>query len=227
MHTAICTFQDREAAERARDRLLQAGFARHDVHLQHPDEPRRQAREPAGEDPRAWEGTDHEVAVSRETLNRVAGFFVHLFGQERTTEHHRRYSEAAGRGHYVLVVDARDEAEARRAQQLLDGAADLDVVHRQEQKPLRDWAQAAAIQDAPADPAGVHQRTAQDAGWSEARAGGGNWSERGERMEAERERALAAGETGVQRPLDLREPDRREELDPVGLRYADKDKPGR
>jgi hypothetical protein len=225
MHTAICTFQHRKAAERARDRLLQAGFARHDVHLQHPDEPGTNAREPAGEDPRAWEGTDHEVAVSRETLNRVAGFFVHLFGQERTTEHHRRYSEAAGRGHYVLVVDAQDEAEARRAQQLLDGAADLDVVHRQEQKPLRDWAQAAAIQDSPADSSRVHQRTGQDAGRAGTRTGG--WSEGGERTEADRERALAAGQLGEQRPEDLRDPDRRDELDHVGLRYADKDKPAR
>jgi hypothetical protein len=35
MHTAICSFEHRDAAERARDRLLQAGFDRRDIHLQH------------------------------------------------------------------------------------------------------------------------------------------------------------------------------------------------
>jgi hypothetical protein len=35
MHTALCTFDDRASAEEARDRLVAAGFARHDVHLEH------------------------------------------------------------------------------------------------------------------------------------------------------------------------------------------------
>ena len=47
----------------------------------------------------------------------------------------------------------------------------------------------------------------------------GEWRERAEN---DRERALAAGQLGEQRPLDLRDPD----LDHVGLRYEDKDKPG-
>jgi hypothetical protein len=35
MHTAICAFDDRARAEEAKQRLLQAGFARHDVHIEH------------------------------------------------------------------------------------------------------------------------------------------------------------------------------------------------
>ena len=35
MHTAICTFDDRATAEQAVQRLVQAGFDRDDVHIQH------------------------------------------------------------------------------------------------------------------------------------------------------------------------------------------------
>ncbi|MCC2635682.1 MAG: hypothetical protein K0S48_3568, partial [Ramlibacter sp.] len=35
MHTAICTFNDRATAEQAVQRLVQAGFDRDDVHIQH------------------------------------------------------------------------------------------------------------------------------------------------------------------------------------------------
>ena len=35
MHTAICTFEDRAAAEQAAQRLVEAGFDRREVHVEH------------------------------------------------------------------------------------------------------------------------------------------------------------------------------------------------
>jgi hypothetical protein len=202
MHTAICSFEHRDVAERARDRLLQAGFARDDVHLQHRGPTDSDAM---GEDPRAWEGTDREIAVSRDMVDRVAGFFVHMFGADRDHAHQELYGKAVDRGCTVLVVDTRDEAEAMRARALLSDlqAADLNVVHRPQQRPLREMVD----QPLPGSSGGV-------AGSYQDRSSA--WDERGE---AQRERALAAGQLGEQRPLDLRDPD----TDKVGLRYADKD----
>jgi hypothetical protein len=210
MHTAICSFEHREVAERARDKLLQAGFQRRDVHLQHrgPTD-----SDSMGEDPRAWEGTDREVAATREMVDKVAGFVVHLFGAERNEGQRQLYEQAIGRGCTVLVVDTHDAAEAQRARELLHDlqASDLNVYDRSAQPPVRELVD----QPQPGSSGGL-QGSYQDRSSA--------WDER---AEAQRERALAAGEVGEQRPLDLRDPD----LDHVGLRYADKDKdkdkPGR
>ena len=35
MHTAICTFEDRAQAEQAAERLVQSGFDRREVHVEH------------------------------------------------------------------------------------------------------------------------------------------------------------------------------------------------
>lgn len=204
MHTAICTFQDRDAAERAREQLLRAGFQRNDLHVEH----RGSASDThAGDDPRGWEGTDHEVAVNRDVVDRVAGFFVNLFGQGSPDGHERTYGNAVEAGRYVLVLDAMDQAEAQRAHQVLHGMAaeDLQVVHRPAQRPLRDL-----LRDSPAHVESPERVQAAFRGRST------DWSDR---SEAGRERALASGSLGEQRPLDLRDPD----LDHVGLRYADKD----
>ena len=50
MHTAICTFEDRALAEQAVQRLEQAGFARHDIHMEHrhPDGSRMEERDSYG-----------------------------------------------------------------------------------------------------------------------------------------------------------------------------------
>ncbi|HYF17311.1 MAG TPA: hypothetical protein VEA40_05535 [Ramlibacter sp.] len=232
MHTAICTFQDRETAERARHRLLGAGFAADDVHLQHRGGHDADAM---GEDPRAWEGAEREIAVSRETLDRVAGFFVRLFGQEHPDAHHRRYAEAVEQGHYVLVVDTMDQTEAQRARELLHehSAAELNVVHRPAQGPMREWVGTYGAEPPVVSGTAAPARTDSASAWSRTQAqstGRAAWTgergDRGERAEADRERALAAGDLGEQRPLDLRDPDRRDDQDHVGLRYADKDKPG-
>jgi hypothetical protein len=212
MHTAICSFEHRDIALRARDRLLESGFDKRDVHLQHRGPTDSDAM---GEDPRAWEGTDREIAVSRDMVDKVAGFFVHLFGADRHRGEHEVYEKAVDRGFTVVVVDTEDEAEAARARALLHDlqAADLNVIHRPDQQRVHEI---------------VGERLPHRSGGL-----GGSYQDRSSafdtepaRTEAERERAMAArgASDKAQAPSQARSDDT--DLDKVGLRYADKDKPG-
>lgn len=136
MHTAICTFEDHAAAQRAVDRMREAGFDRRDVHLEH----RHRDGSPMEEANDAWDGLEREVAVDRSVVERLGAFFGDLFGNDHPGKHRDSYAQAVDRGLYVVIVDADDDAGARRAQSLMHdmNAADLDVVHRPQQRPLRD-----------------------------------------------------------------------------------------
>ena len=216
MHTALCAFDDRAAAERARDRLLQAGFAREDVHLQ-----RRGTSDPDGntrEDMlRHRGGMEHEIALSPDVVERVTGFFGHLFGRD----HPRRgmWDDHVHGGRTVVVVDAHDEAEAERARAVLHELQGSDVtrVHRPQQRPLRDIL--AATPMAGEGPLVTEPMAPpRSAGWTERPA----TADRATAGSPE-ERAIASDD---QRPLDLRTEG--DDRDKVGLRYADKpdsDKP--
>jgi len=203
MHTAICSFEHRDIALRARDRLLESGFAERDVHLQH----RGPAGSHGGEDPRGWEGTDHEIAVDR--------------------------------GFTVVVVDTEDEAEAARARALLHDlqAADLNVIDRPKQRPLHEILgermphrsgglggsyqdRSSAFDTEPARPAAERERERATAAGgpvdkAEAPSASRDWVDNGGRdpmADRERRGEAARGEDA--------------DLDKVGLRYSDKDKPG-
>ena len=70
MHTAICAFDTREQAEQARDGLLRAGFARHDLHIEH------QHASSEGDANSSWDGMEREIAQSigsRGSLKRNPG----------------------------------------------------------------------------------------------------------------------------------------------------------
>ncbi|HEY8357420.1 MAG TPA: hypothetical protein VIL30_08145, partial [Ramlibacter sp.] len=147
MHTAICAFPDRAAAERAVEQLVAAGVDRQDVHLEHrsvdgdltmPGEGAAPRDKPAPND--TWDGLEREVAVDRNILENFGRFFASLLGRDDHSGHIDTYSKHVERGSVVVAVDARDEAEARRASQLLHGlqASDTHVLHRAEQRPLRD-----------------------------------------------------------------------------------------
>ncbi len=141
MHTAICTFDNRDTAQQAVDRLLQAGFDRHDIHMEHrhsdgsPMSGPEHRQEPAND---AWDGLEREVAVGPDLLHRFA-FFERLFG-DKHADHAERYKSAADRGHCVVVVDAKDEVEAERAQNVLHGmeSGEFQLLHRAGQRPVRD-----------------------------------------------------------------------------------------
>jgi len=129
MHTAICTFEDRTGAEQAAERLVQAGFDRREVHVEH----RHADGTPMGEADGGAERRDHDVVGK-------FSFFERLFGAGRHAPHAETYTSAVERGLYVVLVEGRDEAEAQRAQDVLHGLnpADVAVVHRAGERPLRD-----------------------------------------------------------------------------------------
>jgi len=215
MHTALCAFQDHATAERARDELLRAGFARHDVHLQHPGHANHgsDGREEGTRQEMLRErgGVEHEIALDPHVVSRVTGFFGHLFGHNHP--HRETWDGHVEGGRTVVVVDAHDEAEAQRARGLMQGlqASDSNVVHRPDQRPVRD-----ILADTPmaADTPLSTQPMAPTRGnvWNDRRAPASN----DRTISSTEERAVASGE---QRALDLG----RDDTDKVGLRYADKD----
>ena len=190
MHTAICTFDDRATAEQAVQRLVQAGFDRDDVHIQHRHADGSLMTEEAEAQ---WDGMEREVAVGHRLAEKL-GFFDRLFGLDDATDHRTRYASAEERGHCVVVVDAPTDAEGERAQNILLGmeAGDFQLVRRAGQRPLRD------IVGERRSP-GVEER------FGTARADMGESHNRELRAEGEfpRERAMASQGWGEQRTLDL------------------------
>ncbi|WP_427912613.1 hypothetical protein ACPWT1_18595 [Ramlibacter sp. MMS24-I3-19] len=229
MHTALCAFDDHAAAERARDRLLQAGFDRSDVHLQHRGT--QGTYDPDGETRsdmlRHRGGVEHEVALSPDVVERVTHFFGHLFG--RDNPHRGMWDDHVHGGRTVVVVDTRDEVEAERARAVLAEMQGSDVtrVHRPEQQPLRDIVAGSPVSGAA--PLSTEPMARPGAGLAADATSRVQSVETGlPRRDTEwtdrrvtstpAERAVASGE---QRPLDLGRTD--QDTDKVGLRYADKD----
>ena len=135
MHTALCAFDDRGRAEQAVDDLVRAGFARHDVHVEHKD---LHARHRDAND--RWDGMEREIAVDPGVLSSFGRFFANLFGKDNPEGPIDTYAQHVAQGRYVVVVDGADPAEAERARSVLQGMqpGDLNVVHRREQRLLRD-----------------------------------------------------------------------------------------
>jgi hypothetical protein len=129
MHTAICTFEDRAAAEQAADRLVQAGFDHREIHVEH----RHADGTPMAEGDSGAERHEHDVVAK-------FSFFERLFGAGKHAPHADTYGRAVEKGLYVVLVEGRDEAEAQRAQNVLHGLnpADINLVHRAGERPLRD-----------------------------------------------------------------------------------------
>lgn len=123
MHTAICTFEDRKLAEQAVERLVQAGYARHDIHMEerHPD------------------GSPVEHHRDHDVVGKFS-FFERLFGAGKNTPHAETYASALERGLFVVMVEHQDPDHAQRAQDVLHGmeARDMSLVHRAGERPLRD-----------------------------------------------------------------------------------------
>ncbi|MDB5956034.1 hypothetical protein [Ramlibacter sp.] len=203
MHTAICTFDDQARAEQAVASLMGAGFARHDLHIEH-----KGLGNPgphSGTD--GWDGMEREVAVDRGRLSSFMQFFGDLFSHVDLSEQVDAYSQHVQGGKYVVVVDTHDQADAERARTLLGGmeARDLNVVHRPALTPLRELV---ARRGEPGM-AGMTERG------SDSYEGAGTGSLAGERAMASNRISATAGP-------DLRDP---EVEHAPGLRYADKDKP--
>lgn len=228
MHTAVCTFDDRAQAERAVERLVEAGFDRRDVHLEY----RHADGSPMRQENDAWDGLEREVAVDRRVVERLGDFFGRLFGRDDGAGHGGTYVRAVERGHCVVVVDGHSDAEGDRAQAILHGmeARDMNLVHRPEQRPLRE-----IVADRQATMTGVTTDMEQTFGTARSEMGDNHNREVRREGEFPRERALAAGSMassqgwGEQRTLELRDQPEPQDVERApGLRHApDRDKPGR
>lgn len=202
MHTAICSFDDKATAERALDRLVQSGFARHDLHIEHKhvtSEGRRDAND-------RWDGMEREVAVDRSVLKSYGAFFASLLGEDDPSGHVDTYTDRVERGGYVVVVDAHDEGEALQAQAVMRDmqGGHMNVVRREGRRPLRE------IVGTRGQPAGMAERDHEP------------YESTGTRT-MENDRAMASGNMTEQHTLGTRhDPDL---MHAPGLRYADKDKP--
>lgn len=242
MHTAICSFDDRATAQRAVDRLIEAGFDRRDVHLTH-----RQADGTQLPTDEEMAGMEHEIALGPNVLHSIGKFFGNLFGRDEP--HAGTYTRAVERGHYVVVVDGPDEATAMRAQNMLHGLepGDMNVVHRAEQPPLRDIVaerQSTLREDVPVTGGRAMEQTfgtaraemppSQNTGM---RSGSDLPREREmereremqRERELERERAVASSQGGWSEPRATPPRDPDDGSHAPGLRYSDQDpdKPNR
>ncbi|MDB5898009.1 MAG: hypothetical protein JWP41_1611, partial [Ramlibacter sp.] len=135
MHTAIGSFQNRDGANRAVDRLVQAGIARDDVHIEH-----REAHADGTSPNSRWDGMEREVAVDEGAVRAFGNFFASLFGHGHLSSHADSYSQHVDRGGYVVIVDAHSGTDATRARSLLAEleANDLNLIDREGQRPLRE-----------------------------------------------------------------------------------------
>jgi uncharacterized protein (TIGR02271 family) len=131
VHTVISTFETREAALQAMNRLVDEGFDRNDIHLEDRE------THASGATTRS-DGTGGEHA-HRGVMESIGHFFASLFGEDNHEGHSGTYSEAVRRGSSVVVVDADDETEAQRARSLMEQLGAYDVDARAQQWRSQGW----------------------------------------------------------------------------------------
>lgn len=201
MHTVICAFDDSAWAEEAAATLRRAGFARHDVHIEH-----RRATGDGGRDAEAGASAAQHEAGDRGVLSSFGHFFASLLGRDSPSGHAETYARHVERGGYVVVVDAGDTAQALRARALLHQlqGRELNVIERRGRQPLRD------IVGRRDDPAGMEERLRETyESWSGREA-------------LARERAMASHRLDALGGPALHDPDVSRPSEP---RFTGKDKP--
>jgi len=144
VQTVIGAFDDTATAQRAVERLTQAGFPRDDVHLQHEQD----SSDLTGQDSPTSRSTTSSTSSIPQP--KKGGFFATLFGmgdyddddrsrQNPYAEHAYTYDEAVRRGSAVVVVDVDSESEADKASSLLHEAGAVDVDERSRQWRAEGW----------------------------------------------------------------------------------------
>jgi hypothetical protein len=110
MQTVVSVFETRQAAERAVDRLLQAGFESNRVH-------RHEGAAPANTAAAASPGSTGkgDFDADRGLPSSIGHFFASVFGQDPPAGYADRYVELVRRGHSVVVIQSADDEESDRA----------------------------------------------------------------------------------------------------------------
>ncbi|MCD6679688.1 MAG: YsnF/AvaK domain-containing protein [Burkholderiaceae bacterium] len=143
--TLIGVFDDRRAAERARDELLRAGFADDEVDLR------------TGTEDRAWRASDdRRLATDRRATDdetetsigeTVSDWFRSLFGFDDEQDI-GVYTEAMRRGESVVTVDAVDGDRLDRATDILEDCGSVDIDAMADEWQLQGWARPSDTSDA-------------------------------------------------------------------------------
>lgn len=146
MQTVIGAFEDRESAQQALERLVEAGFDRDDVHVEDGAAGLTStgSTDTTGTTAAGAGGTrigDDDRDGERGVLESIGHFFASLFDEDRPTPAGRSgiYAEAVRRGSSVVIVDARDDDEAEQASALLQQLGAFDVDERAQQWRAGGW----------------------------------------------------------------------------------------
>jgi uncharacterized protein (TIGR02271 family) len=133
MQTVIGAFEDRQAAQRAVERLVEMGFDRDDVHVQ-------EGASTTTSGTTTTTGDTYRADDDEGMMASIRRFFAGLFGDEdRPTGRTGVYSEAVRRGTSVVVVDAMDDDRAERAASLLHELGAIDVDERAKEWQASGW----------------------------------------------------------------------------------------
>jgi len=122
MQTVISAFKDEATATNALERLVQAGIARQNVHLQ----------SGSGSAVTSTGSASNGSTASSDDdgfMSSVSHFFSNLFDGDSSSQDASTYSEAVRRGNTVVAVDVMDEDESDIAASIMDelGAVDIDT----------------------------------------------------------------------------------------------------
>jgi len=170
MHTTLVgVFENRLAAERAREELLRAGFADDEIDLR------------TGADDRGWRVADDRRAYEDETQSTVgetvADWFRSLFGLD-DDEDVGIYTEAVRRGDSVVTVHTGDQDRVDRAADILEACGSIDIDEQANEWQQQGWARpsasdaAGASRTPPAAPLGATAASAAAMGAASARDAG-------------------------------------------------------
>ena len=118
-HTVVGLFNNRNAAQAAKQELIQNGFTTENIDVSH--------RATTGADSTATQSATTQIEVT----DSVANFFESLFGGDETTA--RNHTDAAGDADAIVTVHTDSNEKARQAAGILDrnGAIDIDAASSQ------------------------------------------------------------------------------------------------
>jgi uncharacterized protein (TIGR02271 family) len=128
-HTVVGLFNNRNAAQAAKQELIQKGFTAENIDVSH--------RAATGADATATQSSTRQNTKTQDSTTRieitdsVGNFFESLFGGDETTK--RNYTDAAGDADAILTVHTDSDERARQAAGILDhnGAIDIDAASSQ------------------------------------------------------------------------------------------------
>jgi uncharacterized protein (TIGR02271 family) len=128
-YTVVGLFNNRNAAQAAKQELIQKGFTAENIDVSH--------RATTGGDNTTTQGAATQNSTTKnsttqiEITDSVGNFFESLFGGDESTA--RKYTDAAGDADAILTVHTDSDERARQAAAILDhnGAIDIDATSSQ------------------------------------------------------------------------------------------------